>query len=1130
MKRILSLFLILVLMLSTLASCNLFNPNGEQAASEADIKDAIKMLEDMYEDYNGAEIPNGTELVAQIKVAKTVFTVEWTASTSKVTFELVDGFNVIKTEKVTEDEEYTLTANVKSAGGQSANISFKPMLTAASGFGMITEPQAGVAYKLALLHRNEGGVVYFDGNNYNSYAWYLSYTSDSMLSVDVYLEEVEGVEGGYRLYFNKDGEKTYIRAYPRDGDTTKGTLEMTTIVPDEYWTYSTEYNTLIYTSTTGEQFYIGSSGTYKSISCSAISYVTADTSYPCRLYGAGGVEEKLPEMELPTIPENYTNKDIVDALYQLQPGQKIEDPYKLTGVITSIKYEYDPAYNNISVVIVVDGMTDKPVLCYRLNGGADLKVGDTITVFAGLTNHNGTPETTSGGVILEVVPGTGETPNPNPNPNPSDVIVLDMMGSTNITSYSATQMIYSANGITLTNDKNTSSTDCYNNTGSYAARFYGGATIKIEYPGMTKIVLTLDDYSPEAGKDYLKGFDGMTVAGATITRDNDVVTIIFDSATDVFQSGALGSQVRIEKIEVYTGEVEGGGNVGGGDPVVTPTYEAPVAGQAYDLFMVLPSGTVYFNGKLDATKGTYLDTTTDAAASVKIYFEVVDGGYHIYFTNGDVKTYINAEAYLKSSGYAGCHFVLGDSPVSVWTYDTTVGTLEVYGEADGKSDTFFAGTYGTYSTVSMSGVYYKDQIASGTQYPARILPADGEITPPVHTHNFVDGKCACGEEDPNYVPPQTDVNALTSLKTGDKVYIVAPAYNMALSATKVATYYNKGVDVSGGFAGLTDAEIWEVTVNTDGSYTFTSLTGKVLALAADYASLNEDGENKSWTLEVKSEGIFYVKNTVRGNYLEWYASKSNWSTYATSSLSDLFEISFYAYELAEGGETPAPHEHTFVEGKCECGEEDPNYVAPHEHTFVEGKCECGEEDPNYVPPVEGGDEVVSGGSADFDSLLPGSNGSSAYTGTHTTTNGWVVTNSAVQAGGATVMNPQFPVIGADNTSKAVCLNGKTSAPGKLTSPTLNGGISKLTMDYTKMFTDTKLSVTVTITDLTTGAVYTQVVEREEDKDTKYVVWTFEWVLDTAIEGDFTIEIVNNCPTAVDSNKDRITILDLSWTK
>ena len=154
---------------------------------------------------------------------------------------------------------------------------------------------------------------------------------------------------------------------------------------------------------------------------------------------------------------------------------------------------------------------------------------------------------------------------------------------------------------------------------------------------------------------------------------------------------------------------------------------------------------------------------------------------------------------------------------------------------------------------------------------------------------------------------------LTSLKTGDQVVIVAPAHNMALSATKIATYYNVGVDVSAGFGSITDAEIWVVTVNDDGSYTFTSLTGKVLALAADYSSLNEEGENKSWALEAKdgAEGIFYLKNTVRGNYLEWYASKNNWSTYATSDLSDLFELSFYrptdatvggGEEGGEGGE------------------------------------------------------------------------------------------------------------------------------------------------------------------------------------------------------------------------------------
>lgn len=48
-------------------------------------------------------------------------------------------------------------------------------------------------------------------------------------------------------------------------------------------------------------------------------------------------------------------------------------------------------------------------------------------------------------------------------------------------------------------------------------------------------------------------------------------------------------------------------------------------------------------------------------------------------------------------------------------------------------------------------------------------------------------------------------------------------------------------------------------------------------------------------------------------------------------------------------ELEQPHVHEYVNGKCECGEKDPNYIPPHVHEYVDGKCECGEEDPNYVP-------------------------------------------------------------------------------------------------------------------------------------------------------------------------------------
>ncbi|MBE6537602.1 MAG: hypothetical protein E7673_06600, partial [Ruminococcaceae bacterium] len=239
-----------------------------------------------------------------------------------------------------------------------------------------------------------------------------------------------------------------------------------------------------------------------------------------------------------------------------------------------------------------------------------------------------------------------------------------------------------------------------------------------------------------------------------------------------------------------------------------------------------------------------------------------------------------------------------------------------------------------------------------------IVLADGStVTPdtPEHTHNFVDGKCECGETDPNYVPPHThefvngkcecgesdpnyvpetptvnEYKVATTIKAGDHVLIAAHAHGKLLSVKKVSTYYNLGVNYSDtDFTNVTDDEIFVVGVDENGNYTFTSLSGKVIAMAASNNSLNDTGVNTGWVLEAKSDGIFYVKNAVRGTYLEWYASKNNWSTYYNDK-SDLFEISFY---VKSAGSTDTPdtpeHTHNFVDGKCECGESDPNYVPPH---------------------------------------------------------------------------------------------------------------------------------------------------------------------------------------------------------
>ena len=748
MKKLLSLVLALVLVLGVMTSCQFPFIGGTPAVEEADIQEVVKQLDKMYKDDNGKSIPSGTELIARLKLSGTEFTITWTSDNKDIKIELVDGLYVVTLpENTAGQSEYKLIATITSAGGQTATVEYNRVLV--ESFGMITNPVAGTAYKFALLHGNEKAVVFFNGENYNNYAWYLAYTTDQLAAVDVYLETVEGVEGGYRLYFNKDGVKTYIVAFPRDGDTTKGTLKLDTAVPDTYYTYSTEYNTLIYTSVTGQQFYIGSSGTYKSISCSELSYINGATSYPSRLYGAGGVVEQPKEQELPTIPENYTSQDVVDALYKLESGQTIEDCYEITGVITSIKYAYDPSYNNISVNIVVEGRESKPVLAYRLSGGEDLKVGDTITIFAGLTNYNGTYETTSGGVIRNVVPGTGEVPPVGGGDETTTAdAVLNLTGNANLVSGSAAQNVFAANGITFTNDKASSSSDLTVQA-TLSQRAYQSSTVKIEYPGMTKIVITFDDYESN-GKTYMAGFDGMTVAGATITRDNDVLTIVFDAATDVFQSGELASQVRIEKIEVYTGEVEGGGS--GTVTPPAPTYSAPVAGTAYKFYLEQTTlgTTLYFNGVVNAD-GRML-TTENIAEAAEIFFETTDGGYHIYILVDGVKNYINTAPYINDKGYIKCRLALDTEPNCTWTYNTKYGIVESYAELDGESDTFFAGTYSNYNTISLSGAYDKDQIASGTQYPARLVLSDG-TTPPA----------GGGEGSGTVTPPAGDENGVFTI-------------------------------------------------------------------------------------------------------------------------------------------------------------------------------------------------------------------------------------------------------------------------------------------------------------------------------------------------------------------------------
>ena len=149
---------------------------------------------------------------------------------------------------------------------------------------------------------------------------------------------------------------------------------------------------------------------------------------------------------------------------------------------------------------------------------------------------------------------------------------------------------------------------------------------------------------------------------------------------------------------------------------------------------------------------------------------------------------------------------------------------------------------------------------------------------------------------------------VTSLSDGDTVVIFNPANGKALSS-EYSGFYNKGTDVTiadGKLTGYTKADIWTVGVNADGTYTFSTADGKKLSMDTSYGSTPLDKANTAWTIEnAKTADCFYIKNNVRGNYLEWYADKGNWSSYSRISDEALFAQQFYLV-VDDGGSDPEP--------------------------------------------------------------------------------------------------------------------------------------------------------------------------------------------------------------------------------
>ncbi len=197
-------------------------------------------------------------------------------------------------------------------------------------------------------------------------------------------------------------------------------------------------------------------------------------------------------------------------------------------------------------------------------------------------------------------------------------------------------------------------------------------------------------------------------------------------------------------------------------------------------------------------------------------------------------------------------------------------------------------------------------------------------------------------------------------------------------------------------------------------------------------------------------------------------------------------------------------------GFCYSAESGSNYTTYRVEDVVAGTSGSGSETPDPTP--------VTGNTWDVNTL----SAATAYA-TYTTADGWEAINCAVQSGGDKDQNPVFQFIGGSDV-RALVLDGLASKPGKITSPTLAGGIKKLSFNYGFAFTDSKCKFTVNIKQ---GGSVVATKSEEITSITKFEVYNFSMDI-TGVTGNFTIEIVNDCLSAATSHKDRVSIWNLAW--
>ena len=438
MKRLISCVLLLAMCLSLFAGCG-SNANTPATEPAAKLEDAVAYVKTIYKNV-GEMTTSDFQRVGAVPMGDTKFEVVWTVDVSEDLVKIVVGEDGMVTVDINEDSTaevaYVLTATITGPDGASETLSWNHVLPAAMNVDGLTYHEiVDLAYALEDQVSTDDTFRLFGTVTSIDSEWSEDYQNITVTIVVAGREEnpiqcyrlkgegakdlkvgdqitVEGVLKNYKGTYEFDagcvligyGEHVDQRALLEaafaleDGASMDFPAVVTGVITEIPSPWSEEYGNI----TVNMEF------DGKIMQCYRLTGEgAADLKVGDQITVAGMIKNYKGLIEFDkgcVLVPNDMYHSVKNALsgYKLLDGEAQTAPKTITGTIATIDTAWSEDYQNITVTIVVAGLENYKIMCYRLKGegAADLAVGDVITVEGILKNYKGTIEFDAGCTLV----------------------------------------------------------------------------------------------------------------------------------------------------------------------------------------------------------------------------------------------------------------------------------------------------------------------------------------------------------------------------------------------------------------------------------------------------------------------------------------------------------------------------------------------------------------------------------------------------------------------------------------------------------------------------------------------------------------------------------------------------------